>query len=156
MPDEKSKLDQYIQSTKQLEQQLETESKNWNYIMSDLSKKLKGKANDLYIVDADITNYKQIVTDEVRTYALMIYKENKMLKPMIKARFEYYETKYQLNVKNSGDRMKLIESDVANIKYKIDLIENHVEFLKETGSNLKQMGYTVKNRLELLNLLGLD
>jgi len=35
-------------------------------------------------------------------------------------------------------------------------LDTHVDFLKGTGDNLKQMGYTVKNRLELLNILGLD
>ena len=103
-----------------------------------------------------ITNYRQMTTSEIRTYALMIYKENKALKPLIKARFEWYSTKYQIQLKSSGDKMKLIESDVAEIQYRIDLLDTHVDFLKGTGDNLKQMGYTVKNRLELLNILGLD
>jgi len=156
MPDDTSKLDQYRQSTQNLEKQLDSEHKNWDSLMAKTAKLLKGDAKNLYIVDADITNYRQMTTSEIRTYALMIYKENKSLKPLVKARFEWYSTKYQISIKNSGDKMKLIESDVAEIQYRIDLLENHVEFLKDTGNNLKQMGYTVKNRLELLNLLGLD
>lgn len=156
MPDDTNKLDQYRQATNQLEKQLDSEHLNWNSILAKMSKQLRGDAKNLYIVDADITNYRQIATSEIRTYALMIYKENKTLKPLIKKRFEWYSTKYQIGVKNSGDKMKLIESDVAEIQYKIDLLDNHVDFLKSTSDNLKQMGYTVKNRLELLNILGLD
>lgn len=156
MPDDTNKLDQYRQATNQLEKQLDSEHTNWNSILAKMSKQLRGDAKNLYIVDADITNYRQIATSEIRTYALMIYKENKTLKPLIKKRFEWYSTKYQIGVKNSGDKMKLIESDVAEIQYKIDLLDNHVDFLKSTSDNLKQMGYTVKNRLELLNILGLD
>ena len=156
MPDDTSKLDQYRQSTQNLEKQLDSEHKHWDSLMAKTAKLLKGDAKNLYIVDADITNYRQMTTSEIRTYALMIYKENKALKPLIKSRFEWYSTKYQIALKNSGDKMKLIESDVAEIQYRIDLLDNHVDFLKGTGDNLKQMGYTVKNRLELLNILGLD
>jgi len=156
MSDEVNKLEQYRQSTNQLEKQLTSEHKNWDSVLAKTSKQLKADAKNLYIVDADITNYRQMTTSEIRTYALMIYKENKALKPLIKSRFEWYSTKYQIALKSSGDKMKLIESDVAEIQYRIDLLDNHVDFLKGTGDNLKQMGYTVKNRLELLNILGLD
>jgi hypothetical protein len=156
MSDNTSKLDQYRQVTNQIEQQLETEHKQWDSVLSKTAKLLKADAKNLYLVDADITNYRQMTTSEIRTYALMIYKENKALKPLIKSRFEWYSGKYQIALKNSGDKMRLIESDVAEIQYRIDLLDNHVDFLKGTGDNLKQMGYTVKNRLELLNILGLD
>lgn len=153
---ENSKLEQYILNTQQIEKQLDIEHRQWNAIIKDLSIKLKANARDLYIVDADITNYRQESMSELRNYSLAIYKESKKLKPLVKAKFEWYSTKYQIVLKNSGDKMKLIESDVADIQYRIDLYDNHVDFLKNTGDNLKQMGYTVKNRLELLNILGLD
>jgi len=156
MSDDSNKLDLYRQSTIQLEKQLDAEHKQWDSVLAKTAKALRADAKNLYIVDADITNYRQMTTSEIRTYALMIYKENKNLKPLIKGRFEWYSTKYQIALKNSGDKMKLIESDVAEIQYRIDLLDNHVDFLKGTGDNLKQMGYTVKNRLELLNILGLD
>lgn len=156
MSDETSKLEQYKQSTQKLEKQLDGEHKHWDTVLAKTSKQLRADAKQLYIVDADITNYRQMTTSEIRTYALMIYKENKSLKPLVKSRFEWYSTKYQIAIKNSGDKMRLIESDVAEIQYRIDLLDNHVDFLKGTSDNLKQMGYTVKNRLELLNILGLD
>lgn len=156
MPNDISKLELYKQATIQTEKKLNSEQKNWDNTIAKLSKKLKGPAKDLYIVDADITNFRQISTSEIRNYALMIYKENKKLKPLIKAKFEWYTTKYQVNIKNSGDKMRLIESDVADLQYRIDILDVHTDFLKNTSDNLKQMGYTVKNRLELLNILGLD
>jgi len=156
MADNTNKLDLYRQETLKLENQLTPEHKNWDNNLTDLSKKLKGPAKDLYLVDADITNFRQHTTSEIRKYALMIYKENKLLKPLIKSRFEWYSTKSQFNIKNSTDKMKLIESDVADIQYRIDMLDNHINFLKNTSENLKQMGYTIKNRLQLLDLLGLD
>lgn len=52
--------------------------------------------------------------------------------------------------------MKLIESDVSDVQYKIDILDNHIEYLKGCGDNLKQMAYSIKNRIELLNILGIS
>ena len=156
MPEQDSKLDKFKQTTILLEQQLDKEQDNWDKVIIELSKKVKGDIKYLYEVDADITNYKQLIVSEMRKYSLYIYKDNKVLKSLIKSRFEWYSTKYQINIKSSGDKMKLIESDVSDIQYKIDILDNHINYLKGCGDNLKQMAYSIKNRIELLNILGIS
>lgn len=151
-----SKLDKFKQTTILLEQQLDTEQQNWDKIITDLSSKLKGDIKYLYEVDADISSYKQLIISEMRKYSLYIYKDNKILKSLIKSRFEWYSTKYQINIKSSGDKMKLIEADVSDIQYKIDILDNQIDYLKGCGENLKQMAYSIKNRIELLNILGIS
>lgn len=156
MSEENSKINQYITITENLEKTLSTDQERWVKVLKKMSFESKADAKKLYIVDADAINYRQMTTSEIQKYALVIHKENKVLKTLIKKRFEWYSTKYQINLKSSGDKMKLIESDVAEIQYRIDLLDNHIDFLKGTSDNLKQLGYMVKNRLELLNILGLD
>jgi len=151
-----SKLDKFKQTTILLEQQLDSEQQNWDKIIIDLSGKLKGDIKYLHEVDADISSYKQLIISEMRKYSLFIYKDNRVLKSLIKSRFEWYSTKYQINIKSSGDKMKLIEADVSDIQYKIDILDNHIDYLKGCGENLKQMAYSIKNRLELLNILGVS
>lgn len=151
-----SKLDKFKQTTILLEQQLDNEQQNWDKTIMDLSSKLKGDIKYLHEVDADISSYKQLIISEMRRYSLYIYKDNKVLKSLVKSRFEWYSTKYQINIKSSGDKMKLIESDVSDVQYKIDILDNHIEYLKGCGENLKQMAYSIKNRLELLNILGIS
>ena len=149
-----NKMDVYKQTTITLETVLESEQGNWNKIISSMIFKMKSDIKYIHDAGADAINYSQLVTADIRKYALIIHKENKLLKGLIKSRFEWYSTQYQITVKNSGDKMKLIESDVAEIQYKIDLLDTHIDYLKTTGDNLKQMGYTIKNRIELLNILG--
>lgn len=151
-----NKLEKFKQNTLILENQLNVEQENWDKVISDLSFKLKGDIRYLHEVDADVSNYKQLITSEIRRYAMIIYKDNRVLKTLIKNKFEWYSTKYQINLKSSGDKMKLIEADVADIQYKIDILDNHIEYLKGCGENLKQMGYSIKNRIELLNILGIS
>ena len=153
---ENSNLEKYKQSTQLLEQRLNTEQVKWEKIITDLAFKSKGDIKYLFEVDADITNNKQFIISEMRKYSMIIFKENKTMKDLVKSRYEWYSTKYQLNLKSSGDKMKLIEADVADIQYKIDILDTHIEYLKGCCDNLKQMGYSIKNRIELLNILGIS
>lgn len=150
------KLKLFDKQTKLLEQNLDKEVIKWKDIVKTCSDGIRGNIRNLPDVDSEVTNYKQLCDADIRKYALMLHKDNAQLKPLRKKRFEFYCTNYQIKVKNSSDIKPLIEADIARIQYKIDLLDTHIGFLRETSSNLKSMGYSYKNRLELLNILGLD
>ena len=135
---------------------LDAEVKHWEHIIKGCSNGIRGNIKDLPDVDSQITNSKQLCDADIRKYALMLHKDSAHLKPLKKKRFEYYSTTYQIKVKNSSDIRPLIEADIAIIQYKIDLLDAHIGFLRDTSSNLKSLGYSYKNRIELLNILGLD
>ena len=150
------KLKIFDQQTKQLEQELNTEVANWSGIIRTLTNGIRGNIKNLTDVESEVVNYKQLVDADIRKYALMMYKDNASLKPLKKKRFEFYSTNYQIKLKNSSDIKGLIEADIAKIQYKIDMLDAHIGFLRDTSSNLKTMTYSFKNRIELLNILGLD
>ena len=150
------KLKVFDKQTKLLEQQLDKEVAKWEDIVKTCSNGIRGNIKNLPDVDSEATNYKQLCDADIRKYALMLHKDNAQLKPLRKKRFEFYSTSYQIKVKNSSDIKPLIEADIARIQYKIDLLDTHIGFLRETSGNLKAIGYSYKNRLELLKILGLD
>jgi hypothetical protein len=150
------KLKQFDLQTKNLEKSLDQEVKHWGDVIKKCSDGIRGNIKDLPDIDAEITNNKQLCDSEIRRYALMLHKDSAALKPLKKKRFEYYSTNYQIKVKNSSDIRPLIEADIARIQYKIDLLDTHIGFLRDTSGNLKSLGYSYKNRLELLTILGLD
>lgn len=152
--DNKMKL--FEQQVQKLEKSLELEVDKWNKIIKNLSNNTKGNIQKLPETESEILNTKQLIDADIRTYSLMMYKDVMSVKPLKKKRFEYYSTSYQIKMKNSTDIRSLIESDIAKIQYKIDLLDTHISFLRDTSSNLKTLGYSVKNRIELLNILGLD
>jgi len=152
--DDKLKL--FEKQTQQLEQELNKEVVKWEGIIKQCTDGIRGNIKTLPDVDSEITNYKQLVDSDIRKYSLMLYKDSASLKPLKKKRFEFYSTNYQIKVKNSSDIKPLIEADIAKIQYKIDLLDTHIGFLRDTSSNLKTLTYSYKNRLELLNILGLD
>ena len=151
-----NKIKIFDQQTKVLEQSLDTEVSKWEGILRTLTNGIRGNIKNLTEVEAEVVNYKQLIDADIRKYALMMYKDNAQLKPLKKKRFEFYSTTYQIKLKNSSDIRPLIEADIAKIQYRIEMFEAHIGFLRDTSSNLKTLTYSFKNRIELLNILGLD
>jgi len=148
------KLNLFIEDTKSLEHKLDNESNNWTKIVKQMTKNIWGDVKKLIEYQAEIISYNQIASDEVKTYALMLSKNNTQIKELIKQRFEFYSTKYQLNVKNDTAKKSLVEADIARIRQRSELLEIHIQFLRDTASNLESLNYAVKNRIELMNALG--
>jgi hypothetical protein len=151
-----NKLKLFDKQTQQLEQDLNIEVDKWINIIKNCSNGIRGNIQKIPEVESDIINYKQLADADIRKYSLMLYKDNSSLKPLKKKRFEFYMTSYQIKLKNSSDIKGLVEADIAKIQYKLDVLEAHINFLRDTSSNLKTLSYSVKNRIELLNILGLD
>jgi len=156
LDDFEKKMKLFDLQTKKLEDDLNLEVIKWEGIIKTCSNGIRGNIKNLPDVDSEITNFKQLVDSDIRKYALMLHKDNASIKPLKKKRFEFYSTNYQIKLKNSSDIKGLVEADIARIQYKIDLLDTHIGFLRDTSSNLKNLGYSYKNRLELLQILGLD
>lgn len=151
-----TKLEAYELQVKQLEHELDNEVENWKKTINRLTTGIRGTIQKLPDVESDVLNNKQLVDSDIRKYSLVMYKDVVKMKPLRKKRFEFYNTSYQLKVKNGTDIKMLTESDLAKVQYKIDLLDAHISFLRDTSANLKTLGYSVKNRIELLTILGLD
>lgn len=155
MANNEEKLNTFIEDTKTLEDKLNNESNNWTKIVKHQTKSIYGDIKKLIEHQAEIISYNQIASEEVKKYALLLSKNNTQIKELIKQRYEFYSTKYQLNVKNDTAKKSLVEADIARIRQRSELLEIHIQFLRDTVSNLESLNYAVKNRIELMNALGL-
>lgn len=151
---DKSKL--YDQETQTIEANLLKEVNYWNNIIKNISFTLKGDVKKLVEIQADIISFQQVVIEEIRKYSLIMYKNMPTIKQAKKKRFEFYSTKYQIKVSSSTDKRGLIEADIAKFQYRIDLLDNHINFLRDTSSNFTTMNFAVKNRIQLMDILGLN
>ena len=150
------KLSEFDENTKKIEKELEEKSKEWNTRYQEVCKNIKGNIHKIPEIQSDILSYMQMVTDEIRSNTLALKKLNTQLKKIKKQKFEFYSTTYQINIKNDNTKKSLTEYDLAKIQYRFDLIETHIDYLSQTLQNLDSLKFSVKNRLELLNILGLD
>lgn len=154
--EEKDKIKAFENDTKQLELRLNVDTDRWNSEVKRMSSELRGDIKKLIDVQSEIISLNQIVADEVRKNSLILKKANIYIKELKKTRFEYYSTKYQITVKNDNTKKGLIEADIARIQYKSELLETHIEFLLSTSKDFESLNYACKNRIELMNLLGLN
>lgn len=154
--DEKDKLKIFEDSTKQLERELNNDTKIWNDRVKKVTDALKGDIKKLIEVQAEVISLNQIVSDEIRTHTLQLYKSNVNIKELMKQRYEFYSTKYQINIKNDTTKKGLVEADLARIQYRSDLLEIHISFLRDTSKDFESLNYAIKNRIELANIYGID
>jgi coenzyme F420-reducing hydrogenase alpha subunit len=126
----------------------------WNAVIKNLTDRTRGDIKDVVIeVQPDAISQRQIVAEEVKTYAVKIHKLVAKVKMLSKAKYEFYATSYQ--IKTSGaEKLKLIEYDLAQHQEFINELDEHVNFLRDTAKNLDNVNYAVKNRIELANILG--
>jgi len=128
-------------------------TKQWKIIIDSLTTKLRGDIKFAIDIQAEAISHRQSVVEEVKDYSVKIYKLVQKMKVLTKARFEFYATSYQ--VKTSGsEKLKLIDSDLSEYQVFIDELDEHVNFLRDTSKNLEAINYSVKNKIEVANILG--
>lgn len=120
-----------------------------------LAGRLKDDVKKAIDLQSDIINNRQIIADEIKKIAYKIYKDIPTIKKMRKQQFEYYTLKYQIKT-NSTEKVKLMEADLALYDYKIDIYNTHMEFLRECCKSLDNMNFAIKNKIELLNVIGIE
>lgn len=141
---------------KELESTLKSSRDNWNNIISSLTEKLKNETKDMILLQAETINYRQMLAEEVSIYAYKILKDMTKIKKMKKDLFEYYSTKYQIKISSNTKKDELIEADMAVYQEKVNYLEAHINFLKDTIKNADNINYAVKNKINILNILGLS
>lgn len=127
----------------------------WNTDINKLSSKINSELNKLIELSAESISKRQILIEERTKMYYKIYIDLPKVKNARKKQFEYYSTNYQIKT-TSGDKTKLIDSDVSYLEAKLDCIENYIQFLSESIKTVDHIIWSVKNRIELYNISGLD
>jgi len=133
---------------------IKTSQTQWNGIVQHLATQLKDQdVKNILDVQAESISQRQNITDEIHEYAVRIYKYSQPMKKNWKLQWEFYATEYTPKT-NGGEKMKLIEADLADHQFLIDLFDTHVQFLRETSKNLDAIYYGVKTKGDLYNIIG--
>ena len=98
-------------------------------------------------------SYRQILNEQISFFLNRRTKEEVKNKKIRQEKFLFYATGFGLKT-NTGEKNILIDAHLAENDRNILLIENHIEFLRNTSKNLESLGYTIKNIIELMNYLG--
>lgn len=133
------KLDEYLGA-----QRLE-----WTDKVKDLTENLK-KGVNLEEVSAYTLSYRQIMVEQLASMSSRIRAQKTTVDQKYKQKWiEYFQYDYKLTDKQ---RERFIEADLAEERQLLELLETQKSFLEASVKTLDNMGFAIKNRLDMSKL----
>ena len=148
--------DQEEESSDRLTDKLRESENYWNKTIEELSRKLSCSAKDVVPLQADIISMRQQLNDTIKTMSYQLYKMMPKIKAYKKQRFEYYAGAQSPYPTNSSERTKLVEWDLAIYDHKKDILDIHIEFLRESLKDMDNLNFAVKNKITLYQITEME
>jgi hypothetical protein len=103
-------------------------------------------------LSAKVLSIRQMLQDDISKSMAKLSKANSKYKQTYGDRIDYYTTGFGLKVSDST-RKNLIERDLAERIRQKEILENHIEFMRECRITCDNIGYSIKNLTQLSSLL---
>jgi hypothetical protein len=121
----------------------------WTEKIKDLTKDLK-LGNQLEQVSSYSLSYRQILVENLASMSIRIRAQKTSVDQKYKTKWiEYYTYDYKLTDKQ---REKFLLADLAEDHQLLDLLETQKSFFEATVKTLDNMGFAIKNRLDISKL----
>lgn len=132
----------------------DNERSKWNTELQELHDILhSNKHEDFIRLQSKCLSIRQMIQESITKYMNKLSKENAKYRKYNADRFEFYMTGFGLKT-GAGDKKILIDRDLTESKHNVELIESHIEYLRECRISCDQIQFAVKNAIALLNYLG--
>ena len=148
------------------------EKKNeWAKNLKDISPLIRSKdPHDMTDASALALSYRTMILEEISYWLTELTNEQKMLKELKRDKFILYTTgllpdgtrptgnilKHPLlgnNKISGGQKDMVISGDLSEYEHTCDILIQTIEFLRECIKTIDQYMYSIKNRLEIFNIL---
>lgn len=139
---ELEKLDAYITKSKS----------EWLSIINDMNKKFK-TINELRDLTSELYSQRQIALEYNNELLNKVSMLNKKYRVEYAAKFNFYKLQSNVMYKSDSSINAQVLSDLSDLLYKIEIMSNFSEFMKETIKTLDDMIYAVANRIRLEELI---
>jgi hypothetical protein len=123
------------------------EREEWSKKVSDMSNRLR----DIYQIadlQTDLYSNRQIAADYTHALMANLTKINRIFREKKIERWEHYTRNYDLRMDKDPKELH-IYVDIADIVERKDLVQNHLEFFRETIRTIDAMCYGIKHRIAL-------
>ncbi|CAG7580438.1 MAG: hypothetical protein SLAVMIC_00415 [uncultured marine phage] len=147
------------ESNNRMEDFLKSKREDWNSkvdVVFDTIKHQNLNAEEFKkVIDSQATalSYIQHLNDESSFFLNKMSKNSTSVKLARQEKFLFYSTGFGIKT-NLGEKKILIDAHIAEEDREIELIETHIDFLRETVKNLQTFNFSVKNIVSLMDFLG--
>lgn len=157
-PDEVERINKLKETNDRLEEFFNNKRSEWSKLIEPLFEVLKLEINSqtskqIMETQSLCLSYRQLITEQISTFLDRRSKQDVKLKRIKQDKFIWYATSFGVKT-NMGEKSLLIEAHVAEEQRNIELIENYIEYLRQTNKNLESLQFTIKNIIDLFNYLG--
>lgn len=133
----------------ELDQKLTAQRTTWSNNIKELAQSLKN-INGMEETIAGILSSRQTMIDQMAYLNTKVKEQKNAINGRWReAYIRYYEYDYKLGEKQ---KERFIENDLVQENTRLALLENQVEFMRESVKTLDNMGFAVRNRLALKDL----
>jgi len=133
----------------ELDNKLTAQRTTWSNNIKELAQSLK-HINGMEETIAGILSSRQTMVDQMAYLNTKIKEQKNAINARWReAYIRYYEYDYKLGEKQ---KERFIENDLVQENTRLALLENQVEFMRESVKTLDNMGFAVRNRLAIKDL----
>lgn len=156
--EEVERINKIKETNDRLEGFFQDKRSEWSNMIGPLFSVLKNEitqesSKKIMEAQALCLSYRQMITDQISVFLDKRSKQDVKLKRLKQEKFIWYATGFGVKT-NMGEKSLLIDAHVAEEQRNIELIENYIEFLRQSNKNLESLQFTIKNIIELFNYLG--
>jgi hypothetical protein len=157
-PEEIDRISKIKEKNDKLEDYFKNNRVSWNERIEPLFEVFKLEINNqstkrIMETQALCLTFRQALNEEISSFLDRRSKQDVKLKRLKQEKFIWYATSFGVKT-NMGEKTLLIDSHVSEEQRNIQLIENYIEFLRQTNKNLESLQFTIKNIIDLFNYLG--
>jgi hypothetical protein len=133
----------------ELDQKLTAQRTTWSNNIKELAQSLK-HINGMEETIAGVLSSRQTMVDQMAYLNTKIKEQKNAINARWReAYIRYYEYDYKLGEKQ---KERFIENDLVQENTRLALLENQVEFMRESVKTLDNMGFAIRNRLAIKDL----
>ena len=138
-----------IEKILELDQKLTSQRATWSTNIKELAKSLKN-VNGMEETIAGVLSSRQTMVEQIAYLNTKIREQKNAINSRWReAYIRYYEYDYKLGEKQ---KERFIENDLVQDNTKLALLENQLDFMRESVKTLDNMGFAIRNRLALKDL----
>ena len=133
----------------ELEKRFKTEREDWNNKLFDVINFIKDnkKLTEAQVIQL---SYRQIVMDKLTEYRILCDKRQESYDKLIQKRNDEYDNQSARKL-SAVEKKTSLTGDYASLNRQIKLISRQINYLEETIKTLDNIGFAIKNRIEIIN-----
>ena len=137
-----------VTKTAELEKAFKDERDNWDNKVTELVSSIR--YNDRF-TEAMVLglSYRQQIVDQITQYQQVSAKRRSNIDKLRVMRYREYMIEGDLKL-SASEKNDAVNADLTAYTYQLSIIENQIEFLRETLKTLTDFQYTIKNKLEII------